>query len=248
MICSARTPARSASGPVCSGHARPLGEQPEFCPTAECRFHDRLLAADHRWSVRHGRFITRARGPIQRFRCTACGKTCSTQTFSIHYRTHATNDLGWLLGYLVTCSGLRQTARIAGVTHRVIHNRCRRLARYALSLMDCALCGLTLAENPAFDGFESFTRSRYHPSNLTPFVGSTSQFIAAAVHTLFRRTGSMKPPHRHVSSHTTGGHHRIGRIRPHRYDNPPAFRLKPGQIVERTVAPTAGRMPRYLMA
>ena len=182
--------------PLCGGHARPLGEEPEFCPNPACRFHDRLTAADYQWYVRFGRFTTRARGAIQRFRCTACGKTCSTQTFSIHYWTHTTNDLAWLLGYLGTCSGMRQAARIAGVTHRVLHNRCRRLARNALMLMDCVLGQLTLGEDLAFDGFESFTRSQYHPNNITHLTGSDSQFIYAAVHTLFRRKGAMRKAQR----------------------------------------------------
>jgi hypothetical protein len=156
-----------------------------------CRFHDRGAAARYQWYLRFGRFHTRSRGWIQRFRCSRCGRTCSTQTFSIHYWTHSTNDLEWLLGHFGTCSGLRQTARVAGVTHRVIHNRCRRLARNALALMDCALEGFGLKENIAMDGLESFTRSQYHPNNITHITGSRSQFIYAAVHTLFRRKGSM---------------------------------------------------------
>lgn len=174
-----------------TGRAEPLGSEPEFCPNPSCRFHDRQRADEHQWYVRFGRFHTRARGEIQRFRCRACGKTCSTQTFSIHYWTHSTNDLTWLLGYLSCCSGMRQIGRVAGVTHRVILNRCRRLARNALAIMDSALEHLDLREDVAMDGFESFTRSQYHPNNITHITGSRSQFIYAAVHTLFRRKGSM---------------------------------------------------------
>ena len=181
--------------PLCEppsvGHAQPFGAAPEFCPNPSCRLHLRHSAAEHQWYVCFGGFSTRARGLIQRFRCTTCGRACSTQTFSIHYWTHSTNDLAWLLGYLSTCSGMRQCARIAGVTHRVIQNRCRRLARNALALMDCALAQLDLREDLAMDGFESFTRSQYHPNNITHLTGSRSQFIYAAVHTLFRRKGSM---------------------------------------------------------
>lgn len=181
----------SVPAPPPTGDTRPIDAEPEYCPNPSCRFHDRDLAACHQWYLRFGRFHTRARGSIQRFRCTQCGKTCSTQTFSIHYWTHSTNDLAWLLGYLATCSGMRQTGRVAGVTHRVIQNRCRRLARNALALMDCAFQEFDLDENLAMDGFESFTRSQYHPNNITHITGSRSQFIYAAVHTLFRRKGSM---------------------------------------------------------
>jgi hypothetical protein len=164
---------------------------PEFCPNPACPFHHRDTAATTQWWVRFGTFWTRARGRIQRFRCLHCRRTCSTQTFSVHYWTHSTNDLPWLLAQLSTCAGLRQIGRVAGVTHRVIQNRCRRLARNALAVMDLALSGLELREHLAMDGFESFTRSQYHPNNLTHITGCDSQFIYAAVHTLFRRKGTM---------------------------------------------------------
>ena len=164
---------------------------PEFCPNSCCRFHDREIAQGLKWYVRFGKFHTRARGWIQRYRCLECGRTCSTQTFSVHYWTHYTNDLAWLLGQLSTCAGLRQIGRVAGVTHRVIQNRCRRLARNALAVMDLALSTLDLGEHLAMDGFESFTRSQYHPNNITHLTGCASQFVYAAVHTLFRRKGSM---------------------------------------------------------
>ena len=165
--------------------------RPEFCPNSSCRCHDRTIAARYQWFVHFGSFQTRARGTIRRFRCRECGKTCSTQTFSVHYWTHYTNDLGWLLGEIYTCTGLRQIGRLAGVTHRVIQNRCRRLARNALAVMDQALRSLDLNENLTMDGFESFTRSHYHPNNITHVCGCDSQFIYAAVHTLFRRKGAM---------------------------------------------------------
>ncbi len=171
----------------------PVISEPEFCPNPSCRYHSRESARDQQWYCRFGTFETRCRGEIQRFRCNACGKTCSTQTFSVHYWTHSTSDLGWLVERIYGCGGLRQTGRFAGVTYRVIENRVRRLARNALAVMDLALSELTLDEDLAFDGFESYTRSQYHPNNITHVVGKKSEFIYAAVHTLLRRKGSMSP-------------------------------------------------------
>jgi hypothetical protein len=167
--------------------------EPEFCPNSACRYHDRTAAAVGDWYTRFGRFMTRCRGAIQRFRCRACGKTCSTQTFSVHYWTHSTMDLSWLLEHLYGCDGLRNTGRCIDVGYRVIGNRTRRLARNALSVMDEALHRVELRENLAIDGFQSYTRSQYHPNNITQVIGSKSQFIYAAVHTLLRRSGSMRP-------------------------------------------------------
>lgn len=167
---------------------------PEFCPRVGCRFHDRETASAHQWYDRFGTFETRCRGPIQRFRCRECGKTCSTQTFSVHYWTHSTGNLVRLLELFYTCAGMRQIGRMTGVTHRVVQNRYRRLARNALAVMDEVLAGLELDEDLAFDGFESYTRSQYHPNNITHIAGSDSQFVYAAVHSLLRRKGSMTKP------------------------------------------------------
>lgn len=178
----------------------PLITEPEFCPNPICRYHSREAAAAKQWYCRFGTFDTRCRGEIQRFRCSTCGKTCSTQTFSVHYWTHSTNDLAWLVERIYGCGGLRQTARFAGVTYRVIENRVRRLARNALAVMDLALSALQLEEDLALDGFESYTRSQYHPNNITHVVGKESEFIYAAVHTLLRRKGSMTPRQKRLRS------------------------------------------------
>ena len=170
--------------------------EPEFCPNPSCRFHSRTTAAEYQWYIRFGRFETEARGAIQRFRCRGCGKTCSTQTFSVHYWTHSTNDLVWLLHHLYGANGQRATGRFAGASHRVIQNRIRRLARNCLAVMDLAIERFALMENLAMDGFESFTRSKYHPNNITGLVGAQSEFIYAAVHTLLRRKGAMSPGQR----------------------------------------------------
>jgi hypothetical protein len=167
--------------------------EPEFCPNRECRFHSRELAEGYQWYRRFGRFHTACRSWIQRFRCVECGRTCSTQTFSVHYWTHFTYDMVRLGEHLYGCGGLRQSGRFDGVTYRVIQNRTRRLARNALAVMDLALWQLNLREDVALDGFESYTRSQYHPNNITHVAGSDSQFIYAAAHTLLRRKGRMTP-------------------------------------------------------
>jgi hypothetical protein len=82
------------------------------------------------------------------------------------------------------------------VTHRVIHNRVRRLARNALAVMDHAMSRPRLREDLAMDGFASFTRSHYHPGTITHLTGAASQFIYAAVHTSERRSGAMRADQR----------------------------------------------------
>jgi len=59
-------------------------------------------------------------------------------------------------------------------------------------VMDRALATLELTENLSMDGFESYTRSQYHPNNITHLTGSRSEFIYGVVHTLLRRSGRMR--------------------------------------------------------
>jgi len=164
---------------------------PKFCPNPQCQFFDPAKAYDTVWYVRHGTYNTKCRGDILRFRCRCCGHTCSSQTYSIHYWTHRTIDLKWLFQHLYSGSGLRQIGRFAGVTYRVVQNRIRRLARNSLWLMSETLENLDMNEDVAMDGFESFAGSQYFPNNITFLVGCSSQFIYGAVHTTFRRRGSM---------------------------------------------------------
>ena len=176
-------------------------QAPEFCPNPACRYYHREQAAAAQWFYRHGSFHTRARGSVPRFRCRSCGKCCSTQTFSIHYWTHANMDLLWLLEHLNSGSGLRQIGRFAGVVYRVIQNRIRRMARNALSAMDLLLDELQLGEDLAMDGFESFCRSKYHPNNITTVVGADSQLIYALIYTALRRKGAMTPAQEAMRAH-----------------------------------------------
>jgi transposase-like protein len=164
---------------------------PEFCPRRGCQFYDRQRAACCDWYYKFGSYDTQARGRIQRFRCISCGKTCSTQTFSIHYWTHSTEDYQQLLQGLYSGSGLRQYGRFTGRSSRVVQNRIRHLARNCLSVLDSSAEAFRLAENLTMDGFESFTRSQYFPNNITMVVGGTSQYIYGAIHTLMRRKGRM---------------------------------------------------------
>ena len=169
---------------------------PRFCPNAACRYHTPEAAAQaatgkDRWYTPHGRFYTVARGWIERFRCRSCGKTCSTQTFSIHYWTRRTEDHGKLLVALCSGSGLRAIARSWNATLRVVRNRVRRLSRNCLAVGIAAWSDTALDEELVFDGFESFTRSQYHPNNFTIAVGADSQAIYGVVYSALRRKGRM---------------------------------------------------------
>jgi len=164
---------------------------PSFCPRPDCPYYDPEVAASSDWYSHFGWYSTKARGRIRRFRCKSCGRTCSTQTFSIHYWTHSTTNFRRLFQALYSGSGLRQYARFINHSFRVVQNRIRHLSRNCLGLLDWVDIHMPLIEDLAMDGFESFTRSQYFPNNITLIAGDRSQFIYGAVHTLLRRKGSM---------------------------------------------------------
>lgn len=164
---------------------------PEFCPNPLCIFHDRAQAQNAHWFHGYGSYYTKARGTIQRFICIYCRKTCSTQTFSIHYWTHITVDIKDLDDRFNCCSGYRQIGRALSLSYRVLKNRSLRLARNYLNLFDCALANFNLPEDIAFDGFESYLRSQYIPDNFNIAVGCTSRIPYAFTLSLLRRKGAM---------------------------------------------------------
>jgi len=182
---------------------------PHCCPNPACCYHSREAAAavcreGERWYILFGRFWTESRGFIQRFRCKDCGRTCSTQTFSIDYWTRLTVSYRALLAELTSGSGLRRIAARWGTTLRVVRNRTRRLARNCLAVMICAALHCkerNLQENLVFDGFESFTRSQYHPNNFTIIAGSDSQAIYGVTYTALRRKGAMTGAQKRRNAH-----------------------------------------------
>lgn len=167
------------------------GTHPEFCPNPDCPFHNRNLAKSSRWYIKYGSFPTRARGRIHRFACARCGKTCSTQTFSIHYWTHRSVDLKTIDDRLNACSGYRQIGRALCLSYSIIRNRMLRIARNYLNLFDMSLAAYPLVEDIAFDGFESFVGSQYTPNNFNIAVGTQSRVPYLFNVTLLRRKGRM---------------------------------------------------------
>ncbi len=55
---------------------------------------------------------------------------------------------------------------------------------------------LAFKEDLVADGFESFTKSQYHPCNINILVGKESQFLYESTYTDLRRKGRMTPEQR----------------------------------------------------
>jgi hypothetical protein len=94
---------------------------------------------------------------------------------------------------LSSASGLRQIGRMNGYSYRVVRNRIQRLARQYLTLFGYALSVHSGTEDFAFDGFESYIRSQYFPTNLHILVGTDSQACYGLNVSVMRRKGRMTP-------------------------------------------------------
>jgi hypothetical protein len=173
---------------------------PPYCPRTSCPYHDPTFAEGKIWYYCTKAFRTRSRGAIPTFRCKACRKNCSTQTFSVHYWTHAVGNLEHIENELTSCNSIRQIARNCRCSQSVIVNRSHRLARQYLTLYALALAGHVMNENGVFDGFESFVSSQYHPTNIHYMVGSKSEAVYGMNITVMRRKGRMSDEQKEMRS------------------------------------------------
>ena len=162
---------------------------PPFCPHSDCPCHRHPPSS--RWWHRRGHFTTRLKGMIPRFTCTVCGRSFSTQSFSLDYWTKTRVDMKRIFFSLVSASGLRDMAREQKVSDKVIANRIMRLAHQSVILSTSLRRSRRVREDIVIDGFESFVYSQYFPDNYTIAVGKTSQYLYLMHHAQLNRKGRM---------------------------------------------------------
>ena len=163
---------------------------PPFCPNAHCPHHERAPVGQS-WFEYAGFYGTKAFGAVQRFRCLTCGKNFSTQTFRLDYYVKRPRSYRRILKRITAGSGVRSLGRDLKVSHQAVLNRLSRLARQALGVQAQLMSTLTLQEDLAADGFESFSSSQYEPNNIHLLVGCDSQCLYAFDAAHLRRKGRM---------------------------------------------------------
>jgi len=160
-----------------------------FCPRITCIHHQR--APDFPWFIRHGYHATQTFGLVPRFKCLACGKTFSTQTFSIDYYAKRLVDYRDLLTRHGNSEGIRGIGRAMRISPGSVLNRFDRLSRQALAL-HAELRPLARArESVCIDGFVSFDVSQFFPNEITLSITADSRFVLDLSHATRRRSGSM---------------------------------------------------------
>lgn len=159
---------------------------PTHCPNPACPAYH---SAHPRWSRPFGCYHTIAHGTIQRFRCRLCGRTCSTQTESMHFAAKRHLPLQAICACLLEGASQREIARRYRVSPMTIHNAVIRLGRQAIAAHTVMLSHLIPRRRLVFDGLRSFVTSQDYPCDLTTLVDADSETILAVTHGVFRRGG-----------------------------------------------------------
>jgi transposase-like protein len=165
--------------------------QPTFCPWPGCIEHDRCAGTFHH--VRHGSYRRADGSSVPRFRCIACKRTFSQQSFAFSYYLKRAELSVPIAKGLIAGSAHRQIARSLACHHSTVTRRAQRLGRHAHLLHHLALQEVTLHEPVILDDFDTYAGSQYFPCTLPTAVGSGSWFVYGSGFARERRRGHMSP-------------------------------------------------------
>ena len=168
----------------------PALRRPPFCPNPRCDSRKNPTA----WQYAKKGFYLRDRAPrrVQRYQCSRCRRSFSSQTFSATYWLKRGDLLESTFHRLVACSGMRQIARETGVSHSTIRRLSDRLGRHCLLFHEAMRPKGCPSEPLVLDGFRTFEHSQYWPLDLNLVVG-TSLFVYGFNDAELRRSGTMRP-------------------------------------------------------
>ena len=161
---------------------------PSHCPNPTCPAHSH---PDAHWSRPYGSYTTKAHGTVRRYRCRYCGRTCSTQTESMHYAANRRLPLKEIVACLLEGASQREIARRYHTSPMAVHNAIIRLGRQAIAAQTVLLPHLCPRPRLVFDGLRSFVTSQDYPCDLTTLVDAEGETILAITHGVFRRGGQM---------------------------------------------------------
>jgi transposase-like protein len=169
---------------------------PEHCPWRACPS-NRSSAPRFRYH-RHGVFIHKCdRRAVRRFRCLACDRTFSAQTFAVTYYLKRPDLTVPVAAGLNAGSAHRQLGRSLGCAPSTVTRLSARLGRHALILSARFLELVRALEEPiVFDHFESFAFSQDYPLGIGTAVGQRSWFVYGIEPTPHRRGGRVSAAHK----------------------------------------------------
>ena len=164
---------------------------PPHCPNRQCSYF--LQGKTNKWFRKAGYHSTHAHGLVQRFRCSACLKSFSRQTFDLHYFSKRRLDWAEIREIGRSCCSDRAKARQLKVSPTTIADKIHRLAKWSLDKHHHILSSYRFGGTYCADGFETFTHSQYHPGHLNILVESSSRMMFTWDYQTIRRKGRMTP-------------------------------------------------------
>tara|TARA_R110002072_G_scaffold25443_4_gene85005 strand:- start:7552 stop:8568 length:1017 start_codon:yes stop_codon:yes gene_type:complete len=151
--------------------------RPPRCPSTDCLAHvdpqaDRII----RW----GYFKARCRDQREpRFRCLACRKTFSRQTFRHDYRDRRPDCNERLFEMLTSGIGLRQSARVLKIAASTAQKKMRKLSRTCELLHENLSGSLPPDRTYVMDEEETFESSSIRPLTVPILMENQTWFIVA---------------------------------------------------------------------
>jgi len=166
-----------------------------FCPNPTCPHHQ--VAPEGSWYVALGFYYTKCFGDVPRYRCKTCGRTFSSQTFSLDYFAKKRLDYRQIERLVSSSMSQRALSRHFKVSLGTINNRIQRLSHQSLATHTLLRPQAAPREPVCIDGFVSFDRSQYFPNNITISLTAHSQFILSLTHATLRRSGRCTDAQKH---------------------------------------------------
>ena len=164
--------------------------RPPRCPNRGCTNHHKP-ARD--FCAPHGFYQPKCRNrPVPRFRCRACRKTFSRQTFRIDYRDHKPHLNRVVFDFIVSGVGLRQSARKLGLSRKCTELKFRKIGRQLRHLNLNLRRPVAEIKALLFDEFETFEgRRNTRPLSVPTLVERSSYFVLWAESASIRPRGRM---------------------------------------------------------
>jgi len=164
--------------------------QPPCCPNRHCSHHRHPAPNFFR---RHGSYQPRCRPrPVPRFVCRTCGRGFSRQTFRMDYCDHRPDLNAKLFRWIASGVGLRQSARVLGLSLSSTQLKFRKIARH-LRRANLNLRGpLQEGSSLQFDELETFEgRRNTRPLSVPILIETVSRYILWAESAPIRPRGRM---------------------------------------------------------
>lgn len=165
-----------------------MGFTPPRCPNQDCTQHAR---PSPRFYFRRGKYHphTRPRG-VQRYRCRACLRSFSDQTFRHDYRDRRPRDNLPLFLLLVSGIGMRQAGRVLDMDVRAVQGKQRKMARMLAHLHDNLCPKLPPGRSWLLDEEETFEGASIRTLTMPVLIERDSWFVVATGVAPIRRLAS----------------------------------------------------------